>query len=262
MTTIVLTVSRLDYLYKVLSRIELLECEPREVNLLCVVDGNDALYVRARNMVAGTKFNQRLCVKSTYPGQADADDFIGRKRRLAANHNQAGKLIEHQHGFVFSVEDDTLFKSNALKKLMNIAVNNRAFGSAVGVEVSRRGKPHIGAWQADDIYNLSQLVSIENIFPVPLGQPATNIDAGGLYCTLIRADLYKQHTFTVENGLGPDINFGLENRQLGFENFIAWDVPCTNLYTVGDQEILVQPSSEVGTVKLTKKNNNEWSFHY
>lgn len=262
MITIVLPVSRMDYLNKVITRIELLECRPEEVNFLAIVDGDDALYIRTRNMVNSTKYNQRLCVRSDYPGGPARYDINNRRRRIAAAHNQARDLIQHTDGYVFLVEDDTMFDINALQKLMDVAINNRAFAFVEGVELGRWGVPYVGAWLADDIYNPTELTSVENINPVTPGQPATNIDAGGLYCALVRADLYKSHTFTSDNGLGPDINFGLECRRLGYENFIAWNVPCTHMFEKNKVETQLTPSDESRVVKLLKLNDRKWEVRY
>jgi hypothetical protein len=262
MITIVLPISRPDYLNKVITRIELLDYPPEEINFLAIVDGDDALYIKARNMVSSTKYPNRLCVKSTNPGKPARYDVYARRRRIAAIHNQAKELIAHDTGYVFLVEDDTMFNGNALKKLMDVAINNRAFAFAEGVELGRWGVPYVGAWLADDIYEPTELKSVENLNPVPVDQPAMKIDAGGLYCALVRADLYKQHTFTSDNGLGPDINFGLENRQLGFENFLVWTVPCTHIFEKNRVEKQLTPTDESRVVTLAKISSTKWEVRY
>lgn len=130
---------------------------------------------------------------------------------------------------------------------------------AEGVELGRWGVPYVGAWKADDVYDIKQLVSIDN---QPKETPPQNIDAGGLYCALIRTDLYKQHNFNSDNGLGPDVNLGLELRQLGYENFIHWNVRCKHLNTVMGEEIVITPDDEAKTVTLTRKKDNKWITTY
>lgn len=262
MITIVLTVSRKDYLEKVITAIELLDCDYTKIDILCIVDGDTELYIRTRNLIMGTKYRNRLTVKFEGGGKPNRYSIPERRERIAAIHNHARSLINHNDGYVFLVEDDTTFYTNALKKLLKVALENPAFAFAEGVELGRWGVPYVGAWIADDIYNLTELKSVENIQPVPMGQPATNIDAGGLYCALVRTDLYKQHTFTAKNGLGPDINFGIENRQLGFENFIVWDVPCKHHFDKLGVHQFIDSTAEARTVTLTKKSDTKWTSHY
>lgn len=262
MTTIVLLVSRAEYLEKVISRIEMLECNHIEVNFLCIVDGNELLYVHTRNLVNDTKFNERLTVRLDYPGSTTRLDIPSRRRRIAAAHNQAKDLIQHTNGYIFSVEDDTLIGVSSLNKLMKVAINHPAFAMVEGVELGRWGVPYVGAWKVDNIYEPETITSIENKYTITEDLPEENIDAGGLYCALIRADLYKQHTFTSENGLGPDVNFGLELRQLGYENFIVWTVPCTHLTNVLGKEMSITPTEESKIVTLTKVDDTKWRTSY
>lgn len=262
MITIVLTVSRFDYLERVITAIELLQCDKNTTNILCIVDGKEALYLRARNLINDMKYLERLTVRAKLDDNRSNLDVPTRRRRITEIHNQAKTYIKHNEGYVLSIEDDTTFSPNALQKLLDVATRTRAFGMAEGVELGRWGVPYVGAWRADNIYETTQLTSLENINPIPIGQPATNIDAGGLYFALIKASLYKQHEFTCENGLGPDINFGLENRRLGYENFIVWQVPCTHYNNVMGNQITITPNEPTTIVTLTKESDTKWNVSY
>ena len=59
-TTIVLLISRNNYLQQFLSHIELLECNTDITNIIAVVDGDASLYTDVRNFIEFSKFNQRL----------------------------------------------------------------------------------------------------------------------------------------------------------------------------------------------------------
>lgn len=141
MITIVLAVSRADYLERVITRIELLECNPEDINIVCVVDGPSALYVRARNLVNGLKFKERLTVQLDLKTTSPLINIKERRQRIAAIHNQAKGLIRDSDGYVFSVEDDTLISRGSLKKLLLFASTRSAFGMGVGVELGRWGAP-------------------------------------------------------------------------------------------------------------------------
>ncbi len=258
-TTIVLLVSRPEFLTRVLSAIELLECSPTQTNILCIVDGPPSLFIRTRNLVQDMKFKNRLTVASPHKTSAPRLDIQARRRRIADAHNLARTLIGHEHGYVFSVEDDTLVPRLALKKLLDVAGQHRAFGMAEGVEVGRWGVKYIGGWRVNDIYDVKEIRSVD-VMPMTTG--VEEIDAGGLYCALIRADLYKLHEFSSRNGLGPDVNMGLELRQLGFQNFIHWGIHCTHFNMQGGLETQVIPDESAQVVTLSKIDDNKWRTTY
>lgn len=263
MITIVLTVSRFDYLEKVMTAVELLQCDRDDTNLLCIVDGEDDLFLRARNLVRDTKFLERLTVKAKLEGYRSVMDVPTRRRRVAAIHNQARDLIKHTDGYVFSIEDDTTFSPDALQRLLNVARRERAFGFAEGVEVGRWGTPYIGAWLADDVYEPKIIRSLINVYPVDNDQAPTRIDMGGLYCALIKTELYKWHEFNTENGLGPDFNFGLALRQQGYDNFIVWQVPCTHHNTDKNGYHVLTPAVQTTVVTMTKnEKKKKWDVSY
>lgn len=261
MITIILAVSRADFLERVITAIELLECNKDETNLLCIVDGDDQLYLRTRNLVNDTKFAERLTVKANLDDNRSKLDVPTRRRRIAAIHNQARGLVRHTHGYVLSVEDDTTFRPDALQRLLRVAVNERAFAMAEGVELGRWGVPYVGAWEADDVYELTQLKSIQNKQDITEATKHDNIDAGGLYFALIKADLYKYHEFTCENGLGPDVNFGIDNRRLGFENFIVWQVPCVHHNMKMGRYETITPAEQTQIVTMIKEKNDIWKVY-
>ena len=258
MNTIVLLVSRANYLEKVITALELLECDHTQTNLLCIVDGDPELFLRTRNLVNDTKFNERLTTQLNYPGKSPRFDIAERRRRIAAAHNQAGELVTHKNGYILSIEDDTVVPRLALEKLLKVASVNRAFGMAEGVELGRWGVPYVGAWRADDIYNPTSIRSLEDSF----GPDIEKIDAGGLYCLLTKTQLYKEHTFYSENGLGPDINFGIALRQLGYDNFIHWGVSCIHFNDVMGKEITIKPTDPTKIITLIKKSDTKWDATY
>lgn len=261
MITIVLTVSRDAFLPKVITSLELLECDHSNVNILCIVDGPPALYVKARNMVADMKYKNRLTLHYKSKESVPRFDIPSRRKRIANIHNFAKENIPEDQDYVFSVEDDTTFSKNTLKKLLKVASENRAFGMAEGVELGRWGVPYVGAWVADDIYDLKELKSLKNITD-GLETRISRIDAGGLYCSLIKADLYKQHNFTSKNGLGPDINLGIELRQLGFDNFILWSIKCTHHFEDKGEYKSLPATEESREITMTKQSDTKWKVTY
>ena len=116
MVTIILFVSRKDYLHKVFVCLEMLDCKSNETNLLVVVDGDDELFVHTRNKVEETKFNQRLTVHYKDGDKMRNYSKAHRRMRIAKLNNYAKQFIQDCR-FVMGIEDDTYFPANTLKKL-------------------------------------------------------------------------------------------------------------------------------------------------
>jgi hypothetical protein len=262
MITIILLVSRDDFLDKVITSIELLECNRDETNLLCIVDGEDSLFVKARNMVNDTKFKERLTVRLDIDERPSNYNIPKRRIHITAAHNQARELVNDKQQYVLLVEDDTTFGIYTLKRLLSVANRHSAAGLVQGAELGRWGVPYVGAWLADDIYDTTVLSSVDNIYEINTEAEPTKIDAGGMYCTLVRADLYKQHEFHCNNGLGPDVNLGLSLRRLGYQNFLVWQVPCTHYYKELGKELNIHPRDKSRNVVLTKVNDTKWRESY
>ena len=104
-TTIVLPVSRANFLLRVFASLELLECDRERTSLLAFVDGDAELFLTARNLVEQSKFAQRLCVQGNIPGERREFSINSRRRRIAAVHNACRKLIKPCE-YVFLIEDD------------------------------------------------------------------------------------------------------------------------------------------------------------
>lgn len=252
-TTIILTVSRDNYLTDVISALELLDCDPSYTNLLCIVDGDNKLYVKTRNMVQYTKFNECRTIK--YPDNKPVRrfDYIARRKRITEIHNFAKKQIG-MTDYVFLTEDDTIVPRNALTKLTKTMLNTPGCAYVEGIELGRWGIPYIGAWRFDDVYDPKSVTSL------PYKEDGIeHIDAGGFYCSLIDAKLYKEHTFHTYQSLGPDISMGLKLRQDGYTNLVDYSIVCKHLSEPrkGVKEILIPDDSVVETT-IAKKNDTFW----
>lgn len=251
--TIVLTVSRDEYLTDVLSALELMDCDPTYTNLLCVVDGDNKLYVKVRNLIQTTKFNERLTIRYPEIKPVKRFDTIARRKRITKIHNFAKSNIGITD-YVFLTEDDTVVPRDALNKLIPIIRDTPGCVYVEGVEVGRWGTLYIGAWRFDDVYNPNKTTSL------PYKQSGIEaIDAGGLYCALMDAKIYKEHDFHTYQSLGPDISMGLRLRQDGYTNMIDYSVVCKhiNRKLKGEREILI-PDDSVVEVTIQKKNDTFW----
>jgi len=247
----ILPISRLQYLDRVID--SLIAQTHKVQGLIVVLDLADDEYLEARNKIVGLGFDQVLCVKSN--NLAPVHSVPERREHITNIHNQFRGLIG-EADWVFSMEDDSIIPSDALERLINVTRTEEKVGMATGVELGRWGVQYVGAWTVDDIENVQLITSVENrILETSLVQ---EIDACGLYCGLIRADLYKEHEFFTYNGLGPDVNLGLFIRNKGFNNYIAWGIPVIHLTNSMREEIEITPFSQSRIVTLSLLSESTW----
>lgn len=240
----ILPVSRYEYLDRVLESLLNQSYKP-QTSLLVVVDGDNELFLKVHNKLASIPLNYVLCVKAE--NYAPATTIPQRREHISKIHNQIKDLLPPDADWVFSIEDDGILPVNALSWLVNDIQTQPNVGLVTGVELGRWGVPYVGAWTVDDVMDTKKITSMEG----KVGWGATEeIDACGLYCALIRADLYKQHDFGSGNGLGPDINMSLEFRQLGFQNYIDWFVPVTHLTYKNGEYIEIPADSKSMVINL------------
>jgi glycosyltransferase involved in cell wall biosynthesis len=245
--TTILPVSRVQYLDRVLETLNKQTHKPQ--SLIVIFDGNDEDYLAVRNKVVGQPYQQVLCVRSN--NTQPAFSIPERREHIANIHNQARDLIGDAD-WVFSVEDDGLLPPNALQRL--VSAISPDIGMVTGVELGRWGVPYVGAWRVDDIYNPTRVTSMANKTRT---DEREEIDGCGLYCGLIRANLYKSHYFDAHNGLGPDVNLGLYLRQQGYKNYIDWGIPVTHLTNNVGVEIEI-PATDLSHVVALSLQGTIW----
>ena len=238
--TIVLPISRYKNLETVLTSIELLDTGNNIVSIIAIVDGDESLYVKARNLILKMKFEQKLCVKYRSEEKSSNFNVLIRRKRISDIHNEVKKSIS-KCDYIFLLEDDGIIKSNALEMLFKEYLIDPYIGFVSGLEIGRWGYPHIGAWTVDSIYDTKFFYSIDK------PQNVTNVDASGFYCLLTRYETYMSHVFKPygNNQLGPDVDFGIELRKQGYINKVHDKVLLDHLT---DDHIISFSNTE--TVKL------------
>jgi len=241
-TTIILPVSRRDYLKKIFVMLEMLDCDRQKTNLLCYCDGPLELFQETRNLVVNSKFKERLCVYRK-KGIGSVSSIHGRRQRIADIHNEIKELIK-ETDYILLIEDDTIFQSNTLTKLIHTALMKRYFGFISGVEVGRWGYTHIGGWVVDNIYDINQVTSIQS------KEGVEEVDGAGLYCCLTTKENYLKHRFEpFEKILGPDAGFGFELRKQGLKNYIDHSIQCQHL---NKKEVITVSNSKIIRVRFDR----------
>jgi hypothetical protein len=197
----------------------MLECDRERTSLVAFVDGELNLFSMASNLVEQSKFAERKCVLGNIPGERREFSINTRRCRIAAIHNEIRKLIKPCE-YVFLIEDDGVLPPEALSRLLADYSAHPYAGFVEGVELGRWGIPYVGAWRADDVYDMKR---IESAMP---GTGVEEIDAGGLYACLTRYRHYVDHEFRPYEGcaFGPDIGSGIALRQHGYQNYLDWSV--------------------------------------
>lgn len=247
--TTILPVSRVVYLDRVLESLK--NQTYKSQSLIVIFDGSDSDFIKVRNKVVGIDYQHVLCVKSN--NRRPAFSIPERRWHITNIHNQFRELIG-EADWIFSVEDDGILPPDALERLVSVA-SMKELGMITGVELGRWGVPYVGAWRVDDVFKPERITSLENRAGENVGE---SIDVCGLYCGLIRADLYKGHKFTTANGLGPDVNLGLYIRQQGFHNYIDWGIPVTHLTNTRGLEMEIPATDTSLIVVLTALGKNTW----
>lgn len=264
--TIIMPVSRETYLKRIFAQLELLECDREFTNLITLVDGDQRLLDLCARLTDGSKFKHRLCVKTQLKGKSNPGSVKIRRERIAKLHNEFKQYIQKiPTNYIFCLEDDTLFPTYTLDRLMQ-GFNNHPFaGFITGLELGRWGWTSVGVYRANDVYDTTELISLSpdevaragnNI---ALGDPRVAVDAAGLYGCLIKKDNYLGHEFKVfaDGMLGPDVDFGISMRRQGLLNYADLRLKFTHLTP---KENIDFQSATVVQVRVTKNEQGKWEY--
>lgn len=249
-TTIVIPVSRPDYLHRIFAQLDLMPCNQEEISIIAYIDGDLQLYEVANNLVVNSKFKEKSCV-FRHKGIPNVGSVKRRRERIAAIHNELKALIK-KCDYVFILEDDTLPPLNIFERLITHMSSYPHAGFISAVEIGRWGYPMIGAWTVNDVYDPTVLIT------VPEGEGVIRVDAAGLYCCMMRYDMYLKHTFKpFLDILGPDVDMGLELRKVGYSNYIDYDLKCKHLTKRGEMTF---DKIDIVQVEI-KRTQNGWNQH-
>lgn len=251
--SIFIPVSRHAHLDALFARLELMDCDAKDTNIFCLVDGDAELYVKTRNLVQQSKFNERLCVQRQDRTPVPMFDRIARRKRIASVHQEAKQHLPPAD-LVFGLEDDTIPPLNALERLLDAYAMKPHAGFISGIQLGRWGLTYIGAWRADDVYDSKRLETILRRADEHVMEP---VDAAGFFCYLTPYKLFMEHKHAPfeSNAFGPDVNYGIWLRQQGYQNYVLWNVNCDHKTNHGKSVKLGR--DEPMQVMFTK-NNGRW----
>lgn len=231
-TTIVMPVSRPDFMRRIFAQLDMMECDAEKTNLLVYVDGDLQLYNDARTFVLHSRFHEKLCVYRR-KGLPNVNHILSRRRRIAEIHNEL-KGIVGACDYLLLLEDDTLFPLNMLPRLHKLYSMVPHAGFITGVQIGRWGFIVPGIWQVDNPYDVQR---INSMLPNK-EKPFEEIDASGLYCMMTKPALYKSCDFKpFDSILGPDVSYGIHLRTQGYKNYVDWTLNTSHLTKRGEIKI-------------------------
>lgn len=232
MITVILPISRKDYLRPVFSCLAELE-KPDDTELLIILDGSQELQLAVNKKLNNLKGFSSIRV--ILFGDGPVENRNDRRYRIAAIHNMAKHHVPDGCDYVFLIEDDTVYPKGALMRFLSIIHNEADWrsldtGYVGGLEIGRWKTKYIGAWEADDIDDPLKITSLKEL---PRENFIQQVEAGGFYCALTYASFYKEHNFEPydkqgTNGLGCDVNYGLYLRRKGYQVEVT-DVLCDHI---------------------------------
>lgn len=244
--TIVLLVSRTFLLEKLFTRLN--ELTYKNTSLLVIVDGDLNTYLTARKYVDKSDFSERLCIRSEVKKPVSKSQ-IARRKRIADLHNEARQYLQTSD-YVLCLEDDGIPPKNCIEKLLDSMGDNIGFVS--GVELGRWQSRYIGAWHMKPIDEPTEITSItykDNVI--------IEVESAGLYCLLVKKDLYESHHFIPGTHYGPDLDFGLKLKKKGYNNLVDTSIKIDHYSESG--RIFSLDTDIPQTVSMQKRKGT-WRF--
>lgn len=241
---------RVDAMAKQLSNLDYEGIDPK---LVIVVDTDEITEHYVRNALA--KYETPGIPATIHltgnPGASEVN--VGKRRERIMNvWNTAKTLIPDDVELVFTIEDDTDVPFNALTALIqdydNLTANGAKVGLVSGIQVGRWGFKMIGAWRVDDVNNMKTAETI----PFSMKHILEKVDAAGFYCFVTPAHLFKSADY-IFNQFGADVNYGLQVRQKGFQNYVDWTIKTGHVL----QHKTLYPDEKCVVVKY-ELTDGEW----
>lgn len=254
--TVFCPMTRLEYLDRWFDDLASTDLRPSDTNLAFIIDieheeGGAKIRARIMEEMNKTSFRKFLIVQNEH--HVNEVNIPIRRQRIAEIHEQSKALISSLDGqFVLGLEDDTVFTNLSVQRLYQPFKDfpNDIYGLVTAYEAGRWFNKMIGVWQFDDASDPAECWTM-----LP-GRGYEEIDAAGMYCYLTPTDLYLQHKYYSEvwQPWGPDVNYGLWLRQMGFTNLVDWSQPCGHR----DDKGIITPNSNLMSEHFWKQAPNEW----
>lgn len=241
--TIVLPLSRDWRIDPMREQLETLDTSGLEIDLLVIVDSPDIrpVWLEAQ----WEHLHPRIIFSESDPiGESNS---YARRTRIVDIMNLARHNTPYDAEHVFILEDDTQIEPYYLQKLVTLTRLRPDYGVITGIQAGRWAASMIGIWKTDNIDNPTMWETL-NCVGQKLLQP---VDATGIYCTITPAHLFRETPFRTTYQ-GPDVNYGLDVRQQGHQNYADWTLLCGHTL----RQRTIWPTTQTGTVKFIVDSNS------
>lgn len=232
------------------------DLDPANTNLAFIIDiGEDeegqpigqTIYTRIMDEMNKVKFRKFLIARN-YEHHVNGINIGVRRKRIADIHNQSKELIRALDGeYVLGLEDDTVFTNLSVSRLFMPFSRHRRVGLVSSYEAGRWLNKIIGVWYFNDVIDplKCRTASLED----KTEQEYNEVDATGMYCYLTPTELYLKHDYYSEDWQpwGPDVNYGLWLRKMGYKNFVDWTQPTGHL----DGDRIIMPDGDIYVEEFT-----------
>lgn len=178
-----------------------------------------------------------------------------RRLRIVDIKEQSKSLIEDMAcEYVIGMEDDTVFADpQTFTKLVEPLIDNDHIGFVQGVQCGRWGVKMIGAWVADSAYTPTTIQTM--LPPQSSNKRYQDITAGGFYGYATRRHLYLEHDYNWndQQPWGPDVNFGMWLKRIGFSCIIDWHL----IFGHHDYGKVLMPDHDLAKVIYTQNDETK-----
>lgn len=202
--------------------------DPALTNLCFIIDADEPNIKYQIEQFAKGKGYRRLELEMNFKWAPNETNLTIRRKRIADIKEQHKEQVRRCDGeFVIGLEDDTVFGHlDGFEALVAPFREHTKIGFVEGVQIGRWGVAMVGAWKFDDVTDPRH---VETLLPPTQSQgsfPYEHITAGGFYCYATRRHLYLDapYYWSESQPWGPDVNFGLWLRTLGYRCMIKWDM--------------------------------------
>lgn len=190
--------------------------------------------------------------------QDPASGINDRRTKIAHNHKLLKRSVKKtNYDYVWQLEGDVVLEPDAFEKLIKTyeAIDDSKKAIVSGVQLGRHGITAVGAWNFNEERTVFESLDYQ-------AEGIQQVDATGFYCMLMdrRTWLDGVCSWSGER-YGPDVNFGLNLIDKGYNNYVNADIKVGHLVSAkGGERIIDWSNKSICNVRF-EKHNNVWGYH-
>lgn len=215
-----------------LDNLDKIDHSPDLTNLAFVIDLDDPTIENRLKNFAFQRNYRSFNVVMNEDHEPNEVRIARRRERIAFVKNQSKDLVAATDGeYVVCFEDDTIaLHADTILRLLEPFKNGENVGFVQGVQAGRWGVKMLGVWDIKakgfvEANGHGEYIPIQAETMLP-STGLQSITAGGFYGYATPRKLYLNHDYFQSSGQpwGPDVNYGIWLRTLGFDCLVDWDL--------------------------------------